>query len=78
MHFLPYEDYTGELQYFIGGDSVSSLLTMVPILSRKAGSRKLESLKFVRGSKVMKDLQQTVFFAAYESVGICFSSLREE
>jgi hypothetical protein len=40
LHFLPY-DYTGELQYFIGGDSISSLLTMVPTLSRKAGSRKL-------------------------------------
>ena len=44
---------------------------MAPTSSKKAGTssrKKLDSLKFVGGSKFMKELQRTVFFAAYESV----------
>jgi hypothetical protein len=44
---------------------------MVTTSSRKAGSEKLESLEFVGGSKCLKQLQQTVCFAAYESVVLC-------
>ena len=41
----------------------------MPTMSkRKSDTKKLESLKFLRGSKFMKDeLQRTVFFAAYDS-----------
>ncbi len=42
---------------------------MVPTsLKKKTTGKRLESLKFVGGSKFMKELQKTVFFAAYESV----------
>ena len=42
---------------------------MVPTSSKKKTTgKRLESLKFVGGSKFMKELQKTVFFAAYESV----------
>ena len=37
-------------------------------LKKKTTGKRLESLKFVGGSKFMKELQKTVFFAAYESV----------
>ncbi len=39
----------------------SLLLTMMPTSLRKTNSKKLESLKFVGGSKFMRKLQQTVF-----------------
>ncbi|KAI2489924.1 hypothetical protein MHU86_24647 [Fragilaria crotonensis] len=41
---------------------------MMPTSLRKSNSKKLEPLKFVGGSKFMKELQRTVFFAAYDSV----------
>lgn len=37
-------------------------------LKQKTTGKRLESLKFVGGSKFMKELQKTVFLAAYESV----------
>ncbi len=37
-------------------------------LKKKTTGKRLESLKFVGGSKFMKELQKTVFCAAYESV----------
>ena len=48
--------------------------TMVPTSSNMNARKKMESLKFVGGSKLMKELQKTMFFAAYESV--VFSSAR--
>ena len=43
--------------------------TMVPTaLKKKTPAKRFESLKFVGGSKFMKELQKTVFFAAYDSV----------
>ena len=47
---------------------------MLPTSSKTTASKKLESIKFVGGSKFMKELQKTVFFAAYDSV--VFSSGR--
>jgi hypothetical protein len=48
---------------------MKSLSTMMPTsLKKKTTGKRLESLKFVGGSKFMKELQKTVFFAAYESV----------
>jgi hypothetical protein len=47
---------------------------MVPTSSNMNARKKMESLKFVGGSKLMKELQKTMFFAAYESV--VFSSAR--
>ena len=44
---------------------------MLPTSSRKTSNKKLESLKFVGGSKFMKELQRTVFFAAYDSAVFC-------
>ncbi|KAI2495874.1 hypothetical protein MHU86_18655 [Fragilaria crotonensis] len=41
---------------------------MLPTSSKKTASKKLESIKFVGGSKFMKELQKTVFFSAYDSV----------
>jgi hypothetical protein len=41
---------------------------MLSTSSKKKASKKLESIKFVGGSKFMKELQKTVFFAAYDSV----------
>jgi hypothetical protein len=50
-------------------------MTMVPTaVKKKTTAKRLESLKFVGGSKFMKELQETVFFAAYDSV--VFSSGR--
>jgi hypothetical protein len=47
---------------------------MLSTSSKKKASKKLESIKFVGGSKFMKEPQKTVFFAAYDSV--VFSSGR--
>lgn len=47
---------------------------MLPSSSKKTASKKLETLRFVGSSKFMKELQKTVFFAAYDSV--IFSSGR--
>ncbi|KAI2499678.1 hypothetical protein MHU86_14811 [Fragilaria crotonensis] len=47
---------------------------MLPASSKKTASKKLESIKFVGGSKFMKELQKTVFLSAYDSV--VFSSGR--
>ena len=46
------------------------LSTMLPTaaIKKKTTGKRLESLKFAGGSKFMKELQKTVFFAAYESV----------
>jgi hypothetical protein len=44
---------------------------MLPTSSRKTSNKKLESLKFVGGSKFMKELQRTVFFAANDSAVFC-------
>ena len=41
---------------------------MPTALKKKTNGKRLESLKFVGGSKFMKELQKTVFFAAYASV----------
>ncbi len=51
-------------------NSIKSLsTTMVPTaLKKKTPAKRFESLKFVGGSKFMKELQKTVFFAAYDSV----------
>ncbi len=38
---------------------------MLPTSSKKTASKKLESIKLIGGSKFMKELQKTVFFAAY-------------
>ena len=47
---------------------------MMPTSSNKNARKKMDSLKFVGGSKLMKELQKTMHFAAYESV--VFSSAR--
>jgi hypothetical protein len=47
---------------------------MLPSSSKKTASKKLETLRVVGSSKFMKELQKTVFFAAYDSV--IFSSGR--
>jgi hypothetical protein len=41
---------------------------MLSTSSKKKASKKLESIQFVGGSKFTKELQKTVFFAAYDSV----------
>jgi hypothetical protein len=46
---------------------------MLPTFARKT-STKLESLKFVGGSKFRNELQRTVFFAAYDSAVVCSSN----
>jgi hypothetical protein len=48
--------------------------TMVPTSSNINPRKKRKFLKFVGGSKLMKELQSEMFFAAYESV--VFSSAR--
>jgi hypothetical protein len=47
---------------------------MLPTSSKKPASKKLATLRFAGSSKFMKELQKTVFFAAYDSV--IFSSGR--
>ena len=44
---------------------------------RKTGSR-MEQLKFVGASKLMKELQKTVFFAAYDSIFSSGNSITEK
>jgi hypothetical protein len=65
------------LKYFYwrhSHNTPSLLATMMPTSWRKTNSKKLEPLKFVGGSKFMKELQRTVFFAAYESAVFCAAS----
>ncbi len=69
--FIPY--YSS----FFGGNSTAHrhwlLVTLIPTSLRKSRSKKLEPLRLflVGGSKCMKKLQQTAFFAAYHSAVFC-------
>jgi hypothetical protein len=45
---------------------------------RKTGSRDGTTLKFVGASKLMKELQKTVFFAAYDSIVSSGNSITEK
>ena len=62
-------DLLGIRVKFIRGKTIYVLsTTMLPTSSKKTASKNLESIKFVGGSKFMKELQKTVFFSAYDSV----------
>jgi hypothetical protein len=43
----------------------------MPTSSRKTSRKKLESLKVGGGYKLMEELQQPVFFPAYDSAVFC-------
>jgi hypothetical protein len=50
---------------------------MIRPFAQKSTSKKLEPIKFVGGSKYLKELQRTACFAAYDSIFATANSITE-